>query len=186
MKVSANLFGSPALSPAEFARTPGHDLIAGFSLTVSAPTGENYPQKLINIGANRWGLKPEAGVSRRWRKKWYTDVYAGAWFFTSNPDFYPGHSKRTQDPLESVQAHVSYTLARRTWAALDGTWYWGGGSSTNGGPTSARMNNKRLGALVAIGVTARQSVKLGYSYGAATRVGDDFGTLGLAYQVLWF
>jgi hypothetical protein len=186
VKLSVNLIGSPARSLADFVRTPTRDVVAGVSLTVSAPTGQNYPEKLINIGTNRWGFKPEAGVSYRWRKKWYADLYGGAWFFTENTSFYPGTSHRTQDPLTSVQAHVSYTFARRSWASLDGTRYWGGSSRTNGGPPSARMSNDRVGALVALGVTARQSIKLGYSYGAATRVGDDFGTLGVAYQVLWF
>ena len=48
------------------------------------------------------------------------------------------------------------------------------------------MNNKRIGAVLAIGLTARQSIRLGYSYGASTRVGEDFGTVGVAYQVLWY
>jgi hypothetical protein len=185
-KISVNLVGSPAMSPAGFARTPGHDFIAGLSLSVAAPSGQYNPQKLLNIGSNRWGFKPELGVSYRLRKKWIADAYAGAWLFTDNPSFYPGAARRAQDPLASVQGHLSYTIARRTWAAVDGTWYWGGSSSTNGGPPSARMSNKRLGSILALGVTPRQSLKLSYSYGASTRVGDDFGTVGLAWQVLWF
>ena len=185
-KVSVNLFGGPARSPQDFARAPASDVVGGVSLTVSAPTGENFPDRLINLGANRWGLKPEVGVSWHVRPRWYADLYAGAWVFTANTEAYPGTSKRQQDPLSSVQAHVSYTFARRSWAALDGTWFWGGATRTNDGPASARQDNKRVGAVVAIGVTARQSIKVAYSYGASTRVGDDFGTLGIAYQLLWF
>jgi hypothetical protein len=48
------------------------------------------------------------------------------------------------------------------------------------------MDNKRMGAVLALGLTARQSVKLGYSFGASTRVGESFGTLAIAYQTLWF
>ena len=81
---------------------------------------------------------------------------------------------------------MSYTLARRTWVALDGTWFWGGGASTNGGPVTARMDNKRIGAVLALGLTPRQSVKFSYSFGASVRVGDDFGTAAVAYQLLWF
>jgi Putative MetA-pathway of phenol degradation len=185
-KLSVNLIGGPALSPQAFARAPARSVVAGASLTISAPTGQNYPEKLINIGANRWAFKPEAGVSYNWRRKWYADAYAGVWLFTANPSFYPGTVRRQQDPLTSLQGHLSYTFARRTWAALDGTWYSGGASRSNGGPPSARLNNKRVGAILAIGLTARQSIKLGYSFGAATRVGDDFGTIGVAYQTLWF
>ena len=185
-KLSLNLIGGPALSPEAFARAAPPSVVAGVSLTVSAPTGQNYPSKLINIGSHRWGLKPEAGISYGWRRKWYGDLYGGAWFFSENSSFYPGTSRRQQDPLSSLQGHLSYTFARRSWAALDGTWFWGGASHTNGGPATARMDNKRVGVLLAIGVTSRQSIKIGYSYGASTRVGDNFGTVAVAYQRLWF
>ena len=187
VKLSVNLVGGPALKPQDFARRTPSSVVGGVSLTVSAPTGENSPDRLINLGANRWGFKPEAGASWNWRRKWYTDLYAGTWFFTANPEAYPaGTARRQQDPLSSVQAHVSYSFARRSWAALDGTWFWGGAAHTNGGPGIARQDNKRVGAMLAIGLTAKQSLKFGYSYGAATRVGDDFGTAGVAYQLLWF
>jgi hypothetical protein len=187
VKLSVNLVGGPALKPQDFARRTPSSVVGGVSLTVSAPTGQNSPDRLINLGANRWGLKPEAGASWNWRRKWYTDLYAGTWFFTENPEAYPaGTVRRQQDPLSSVQAHVSYTFARRSWAALDGTWFWGGESHTNGGPGTARQDNKRAGVTLAIGLTAQQSLKFGYSYGASTRVGDDFGTVGVAYQLLWF
>jgi hypothetical protein len=185
-KLSVNLIGSPALSPGAFAAAKPRSVVGGVSLTISAPTGQNYSEKLINIGANRWGFKPEAGISYNWRRKWYAELYGGVWFFSVNPSSYPGTSRRQQDPLTSLQGHFSYTLAKRSWAALDGTWFWGGDSHTNGGPAVARIDNKRVGALLAIGLTARQSVKISYSYGASTRVGDDFGMVGVAYQLLWF
>jgi len=186
VKLAVNLIGGPALSPKDFARAAPRSVVGGLSLTLSAPTGQNFPEKLINIGTNRWALKPEAGVSYNWRRKWYADLYGGAWFFSANSSFYPGTARRQQDPLPSLQWHVSYTLAKRSWVALDATWFWGGASHTDGGPAVTRINNKRVGALLAVGITGRQSIKLSYSYGASTRVGDDFGTTGLAYQVLWF
>jgi len=185
-KLSVNLIGSPALAPGEFARAKPKRVVGGVSLTIAAPTGKYYSNKLINIGSNRWALKPEAGISYHVRPRWYADVYGGVWLFTANTSSYPGTARREQDPLPSLQTHLSYTLGRRTWAALDGTWFWGGGSRTNGGPVTARMNNKRIGAVLALGLTPRQSIKLSYSFGASVRVGDDFGTAGVAYQLLWF
>jgi hypothetical protein len=185
-KLSVNLIGGRALSPEAFARARPSSLIAGASLTITAPTGRYLPEKVINIGTNRWALKPEVGISRVWRRKWYTDLYGGVWLFSANPSFYPGTSRRQQDPLPSLQGHVSYTLAKRTWAALDGTWFWGGATRTNGEPASTRVDNKRIGALLALGLTPRQSIKLTYSFGASVRVGQNFRTAGAAYQFLWF
>jgi hypothetical protein len=185
-KLAVNLVGSPALGPRAFAGTKPRNAIAGVSLTISAPTGKYLPDKVINIGANRWAFKPEAGISYNWRRKWYTDLYGGIWIFSANSSFYPSDSRRQQDALPSLQAHLSYTLAKRTWAALDGTWFWGGDTRTDGGPPMARMDNKRIGSVLALGLTPRQSIKLSYSFGASVRVGQNFRTAGVAYQLLWF
>jgi hypothetical protein len=185
-KLSVNLIGPRALGRAEFARAPDHRLVVGASLACSAPNGQYEPNRLINIGTNRWAFKPELGVSYNWRRKWYAECYGGVTFFTDNTAFYPGKALREQQPLESVQAHLSYTLARRSWAALESTWFAGGASRSNGGPWGSRQESTRLGALLALGMTPSQSVKLSYSYGASARVGQNFGTAAAAWQFLWF
>ena len=37
----------------------------GASLVISVPTGQYLKEKLINLGTNRWGFKPEIGFSHR-------------------------------------------------------------------------------------------------------------------------
>jgi hypothetical protein len=186
LKLSLNIIGSPALTPAEFMKTPAHRFILGASLAVVVPTGQYDPEHLINIGSNRWAWKPEIGASYNFDRKLYLDLYAGVWLFAPNYDFYPGTSKRTQDPLTSLQAHVSYTFARWIWVAADATYYSGGGTQQNGGPTTARQDNTRLGLISAITVAKGQQVKLSYSVGASARAGSKFTTWGIGYQVLWF
>jgi len=39
--------------------------IVGASLTITAPTGQYDPTVLVNTGTNRWGIKPEIGLSPR-------------------------------------------------------------------------------------------------------------------------
>src|SRR5271169_153234 len=97
--------------------------IVGASLTATAPTGQYDPNRLINVGTNRWALKPELGISHFVGKDF--EGAFGVWFYVKNADFY-GNSVRTQDPLGSIQAHVVRLLPHRTWAALDGTFYLGG------------------------------------------------------------
>ncbi|SAL06252.1 hypothetical protein AWB81_07508 [Caballeronia arationis] len=53
----------PALTPEEFARRE-QATSAGISLTMSATTGQYLPSRLVNIGANRWGFRPEIGISQ--------------------------------------------------------------------------------------------------------------------------
>jgi hypothetical protein len=186
LKLSVDLVGSPALPPPDFAKRPPSRIIFGASLAVVAPTGQYYADKVINISAHRWAFKPEVGVSYNWGAKLYLDGYAGLWLFANNNAFFPGTSSKSQDPLASFQLHASYTFARRSYFALESTWYTGGAGSVNGGPPTARQDNTRLGALVAVGVTSTQSLKLSYSTGASARTGSDFNSIALAYQILWF
>jgi len=42
------------------------DLIVGASVQVSAPLGQYDKERLINLGNNRWFVKPDIGVSKAW------------------------------------------------------------------------------------------------------------------------
>ena len=183
MKFSVNLIGGEALTPAEFAaRTPG--AVFGVSLSVVAPTGEYFPDKLINIGANRWAFKPEAGVS--WTVgRWFFDGSAGVWLFTDNDDFYGG-VRREQDPLTTLQAHAGYTFRPRMWLALDATYYEGGRTTVDGVHKADLQANARIGLTLAYPVTPRQSLKVTLSDGARTRIGGDFTSVALTWQYTWF
>jgi Putative MetA-pathway of phenol degradation len=184
-KFSLNLHGSPALTLPEFAKNRRRTFLLGTSLTVQAPAGQYNPAKLINLGTNRWAFKPELGVSYP-VKRFYFDVYAGAWFFTENPQFFPGENVRKQDPLTTLQAHVSYTLRPHLWLAFDSTWYGGGAAHLNGGPAVGRQNNSRLGATLSFPLSKRQSVKIAYAGGVSARTGSNFTTVTVAWQFLWF
>ena len=184
VKASWNLVGVRAMTPAEFAKAPRRTIF-GVSLTIQAPTGQYDRTKLINIGTHRWAVKPEVGVSVP-VKRWSFDVYAGAWFFTDNDAFYPGSSVKSQDPLTSLQGHVSYTFKSRAWIAVDGTWYGGGEVTIDENPPSTRFSNTRFGATVSIPVAKRHAVKLAASTGTSARTGTDFDSYLIGWQMTWF
>ena len=184
--LSVNFVGSPALSRGAFAQRPPAPLIVGASLSVIAPTGDYHPSKPFNFGTNRWGFKPEVGISYSVKQKLYLDLYTGIWLFTPNTNFFTGGRTLSQEPIWSTQAHVSYVFAPGTWAAFDGTYYSGGSISVNSAPPEARQYNSRVGVTVALGLAPRQSLRINGSVGASVRFGQDFSTLGVAYQLLWF
>jgi hypothetical protein len=184
-RFSVNLYGNPAQTPREFAQTPHDSVLVGLSLTMGVPTGQYFGDKLINLGTNRWAFKPEIGVAVP-LSKFSVEAYAGVIFFTDNPDFYPGGQIRTQDPLETVQLHGSYTFRPGLWVAIDGTWYGGGSASVNGGPKSERLSNSRVGATLAVPLSRAQSLKLAFSRGAIVRAGENFTTVAVAWQIRWF
>lgn len=184
LRLVVNLIGGPALpAPAWVKRKPETTL--GFSLVVSAPTGQYSPEKLINIGTNRWAIKPEFGLSVPY-KRWTFEAAAGGWFFTDNNATYPGANVRSQDPLWTFQGHVGYTVKPGLWVAFDATWYTGGQTYTNGVAGDTRQSNTRAGVTASIPVGKRQSIKLSAATGVSSRVGSRFDTYGVAYQFLWF
>lgn len=184
IRVSAILFGPPAQTPAEFARSR-RQTIVGASLTVAPPLGQYDSTKLVNLGAHRWSFKPEIGLSYP-AGRWTLDGYAGVWLFSDNSVYYPGTSHRSQDRIVSLQGHATYTLMRRGWLAGSVTWYEGGRSTVDGVRKADLLKNTRVGATLALPVDRRQSVKVNYSAGAATRIGSDFRTISLAWQMVLF
>src|SRR5579862_4874775 len=136
-RLSLNLRGVPAMSAKEFASKPHRNLILAASLSMTSPSGQYDNTKLVNLGTNRWSFKPEIGVSYP-VKRLDLDFYAGGWFFTENRSYYTGLSTRTQAPLTTLQAHVSYTLKPRLWVAFDSTWYGGGSVTVDGGTPTER------------------------------------------------
>jgi hypothetical protein len=183
-KLSVNFIGNPAVGLRDFVKAPRRAIV-GTSLTVTAPTGQYDSARLINLGTNRWGFKPEIGVAAP-HGPWDFDAYLGVWLFTSNGDFYPGGRTRSQDRVVALQGHASYTFRPRLWAAVDATWYQGGAAHVGDAAPSEPMNNSRLGATVSFPMGRNQSLKAAYSSGVAVRTGTNFRTLSLGWQWLRF
>jgi hypothetical protein len=182
-KLSMNLAGNPAMRAREYAKAP-RKTIVGASLTVVAPSGQYDDAKLINLGTNRWAIKPEIGVAVP-RGHWDVDAYLGVWLLTDNADYFPGGQRRSQDPVVALQGHVSYTFKPRLWLALDATWYRGGSATVGSAPPTTAMNNSRAGLTLSIPAGRQQSFKVAWSNGVAVRTGTDFRTLSVGWQWLW-
>ena len=183
LRLATMLYGGPALERSEFAAFP-RGLAVGTSLLVVLPVGQYYPEKLINIGSNRWAFKPEIGLTYP-IGRWQLDAAAGVWLFQDNDDFFGGQY-REQDPIGSYQGHVSYTFRPGLWLAGDVTHYTGGTSSLDGVRNSDRQSNTRVGATLSVPLAQGMSLKLAYSEGAVVRVGGDFRSVAITFQYAWF
>jgi len=182
LRFGTNLYGAPAMSFPEFAAYKPRTMV-GASMIVRAPTGQYDSSRLINIGANRWGFKPEVGVVHV-MGKWAIDAYVGTWFFTTNSDFYGG-TTRKQDPILSTQFHLRYVFRRGLWAALDANYWHGGEATIDGSGSDDLQNNSRIGLTVSWQVWKQHNIRFAASRGAFTRIGGDFTSVGLAYGYTW-
>jgi len=181
LRFSWLLLGAPAATPAELIGAP-RKTILGMSLSITAPTGEYFPDKMINLGASRLAFKPELAISQPFGKRWLIDFYAGLWLFTDNNAYYPGTSVRSQEPLGSFQGHISYNIQPLMWVALDMTYYTGGKSTVDDVQMDDRQSNSRIGATMVLPVKKLHSIKFAYSTGAIIRSGADFTTFSVGWQ----
>jgi len=189
-RFSVNLLGGPAMALKEFGSWHQKTLV-GFSLVVSAPTGQYDPTRLINLGTNRGAFKPELGVSKRWGK-WILDAYGGVWFYTTNPEFfshnqyYPGINTLSQQPIGATEMHFSYDVKPRYWVSFDANYWYGGRLSLNGiERPDTLLSSSRLGGTGSIPLTKHSAMKLSYSNGLYIRLGGNYQTISIAYQYSW-
>ena len=181
VRFAVNLHGAPAMDLKEFAAYRQKTNI-GASFVVAAPLGQYDPARVINLSANRWGFKPELGISRAVRRM-YLDLYASAWLYTANNN-YQGRTRK-QAPIVGAQFHLSYILDRKLWAAFDTTIYTGGRTTVNGVRGNDLQRNSRVGGTFSYNLDRRQSLKFVYSKGVVTTIGGNFQTVSFAYQYVW-
>lgn len=181
-RFTMNLFGAPAMTAREFA-SYHQDVNLGASLQVIAPTGQYDSSRLVNVGTNRWSFKGELGLSKA-LGPWTLELMPAVTLYTDNDDFLDGQA-RSQEPVYSVQVHVVYGFRSGMWLALDGTYFTGGRTETDGVPSAGEFDNTRVGATFALPIDRRHSLKTYASTGTATRTGGDFTAIGLAWQYRW-
>jgi outer membrane putative beta-barrel porin/alpha-amylase len=182
VRFAVNLHGAPALPLSEF-RNYRQDLVVGVSLQVSAPLGQYDPDRLVNLGTNRWSFKPEFGLSKA-LGRWILEGTGAVSLFTDNDDFFGGQ-RRSQEPIYSVQGHVIYVFEHGVWMALDATWYTGGRTTLDDVESDDLQRNWRAGFTTAVPIDRLNSIKFYVSNGVSTRVGDDFLLAGVGWQHRW-
>jgi hypothetical protein len=182
LRLAVNFYGAPALRPAEF-RAWRQDLIVGASLALTAPFGQYDPDRLINIGTNRWSIKPELGVSQA-LGAWTVELAANGTWFTRNDEFFKGNT-RSQEPIYSVQTHVTRQLGRGAWGAFSLTYYDGGRNSINGVEREQRVGGSRLGLTLSLPVNRQNAIRLSAHKGVYARSGSDFEGAAILWQHAW-
>lgn len=181
--VAHNFFGGPALSQEEFAGWKPETFMSG-ALWLTAPTGDYDKDKVINIGANRWVVKPEVAFGTPIGPTWL-ELNTWVSLFGDNDD-YLGNSKLEQRPLYAIEGHYSYTINRALWASLDSTWSKGGETKVDGTSQDNEQENTLLGASLGFMLSPQFGGLVAYSDTVSERTGSpDVNTWTLRLQYVW-
>jgi hypothetical protein len=181
-RLAVNLLGAPALGARDF-KDYQQKTVLGVSLQVRPPLGTYDPDRLLNLGSNRWVFRPEIGLSHQWRK-WFFEIAGALWLFTDNDDFFGGQTLE-QQRLSAVKGSVVRGFKPGLWAAFSFGYGTGGKSIIEGTPKNTYQKNWRFGASVSVPVRPRHAIRFFALSGVRQRVGSDNDVFGALYQITW-
>lgn len=185
IRLAVNFLGPPALDAKALRAYHASHLVytvAGAALAVDLPLGEYKRDKLLNLGQNRFVIRPQLGVVHR-RGAWSYELTGSVAFFTDNTEF--NHDQaRAQDPLFALQGHIVYTTDTGWWVSVGAAHEWGGESSVDGVRKDDSKRDLLYGISAGLPLGRRSSVKIGFIGSRANKsIGADTDNLALAVSV---
>jgi len=184
LRFAINLRGAPAMDPQAFrALAANPETLLGFSLTVQAPTGQYDPQRLINLGTNRWSVKPAFGVIYPFAPSWMLEFELGGWFFGDNDEFVG--QTRQQSPILSMETHLVRQFDAGVWASLDANYYTGGRTKVGAVTRADLQRNSRFGATLVWPIQRHHALRGTFSTGVVTESGGDYEVFSISYVYVW-
>lgn len=184
LRFSILLHGAPALPPRDFARfRAAHPVntVVGAAVSLTFPVGEYYRDRLINIGENRFILRPEFGIVHT-RQRWSYELTGAVNFYGDNDEFIPGNSRRSQEPLALIQGHIVYSFRQGLWLSLGAGYGFGGVSTIDGDRKDDRHEDHFWNVSLGVPINRTQSVKLSY---ARLRKNAFVGTDSDGFLMTW-
>lgn len=185
------VYGSPNVSRQEYL-----EFNPGFAMAVLAratlPTGSYNSDQFLNMGSNRWAL--ELGVPLMYYLgEAYIDsslmsfeLLPKVTLFTENDDATGSANRLEQDPLLSLEGHLTRNFGQAVWVSLDMFYEYGGETETDGVENGDKMRSFSLGLSAALNLSPGSSVKV--SYGevvSGNPSGSDAEMLRIQFMLLF-
>lgn len=172
-----NIFGAPALTKEEFKHwTPGQFLTA--SVAVTAPTGSYDRDDVLNIGKNRWILKPQLSYGLPFGQGNLLSINTNVQLFSDNNENRSGNLE--QAPLYGLEAHLSHDLSSRAWIAADAFYAYGGQTHVANIYQHNRQKTLRLGISASYSFSPTTALSLGFTN---TVVREDFTPAATTFSI---
>jgi hypothetical protein len=187
MRFSINLYGAPPLRGKEFVqyrREHPVETTIGAAIGVMLPLGDYNDQKLINLGNNRFTIRPQLGVLHQ-RYKWQFELTGSVFLSQANDEFWKGNELK-RDPLWFSQGHIIYTFKPGLWASASVGYAYGGQSKING--VSKDDDQRTLYTALSLGVPINMQQGLKFSYFTSethTSTGSSYNALIAAWSINW-
>jgi len=187
LRLSMNLYGAPPLKGSAFAQYRAEhttNTVAGASIAVTVPLGKYCDDCLINVGNNRWSVRPQLGVVHT-RGPWSLELTGSAFVFTDNDNFIDNAILK-QKPIYALQTHLIYNFRPGLWASLSTGYGIGGRIQIDQEQTIFEVDNWIWAASLGLPVGETQNIKLTWQSGRSQNlVGRDSDNLLLSWSMRW-
>ncbi len=184
MRFSMLLYGGPAETLQEFAKSEKSNTVVGAAIAVSMPTGKYSSDRLINMGANRWVVRPQLGVTHN-RGKWTGELTGSVFIYADNDHFWKD-TKLETDPLFALQAHLIYNFRPGLWASLSTAYGWGGEATVNGDAKNNPSGNWLTALSFGFPINRMQGIKIAWIRGRTQKpTGADIDSIALGYSIMF-
>ena len=179
------LKGGPALTVEQFEHYQPTTTL-GLSLTMTAPSGSYHPNKILNLGSDRWSFKPEFAWSHPFghEKQWEFDAYANASFYTENTSYH-GKEILRQNPLPGIEGHLSYSFTDNIWASFDTRYSFRGITAVDGVSQDNAQQNFILGTEINISFNPRNSLIVEFGKALIHNNGPAVVGFSVRYDYTW-
>jgi len=178
-RLSVNLLGAPASGSSKADNT-----VVGAAIAVTVPWGEYYDDKLLNLGSNRYTIRPQIGVVHT-HGPWSYELTGSIFFFTDNDRFFNGN-KFEQDPFYAVQGHVIRVFDPGVWGSLSAGYGEGRARKINGISKKDRLDGFITALSFGVPLTPVQGLKFSYIWSklnAPTETRSELNTFTVGWSI---
>jgi hypothetical protein len=187
LRFSVNLYGAPALKGdayLTYRREHSVSTTVGVAVAVTVPFGQYSSERLINLGSNRWIVRPQIGVLHQ-RRQWQFELTGSVFLYETNHEFWRG-SVREQEPLWFAEAHVIRSLKPGWWASFSSGFAYGGQSTVDGQRKSDNDRSRYFALSLGMPVRKNQTLKVTYlTSDTNITVGSNTNALLVGWSVNW-
>jgi hypothetical protein len=194
LRLSMTFFGAPAADASElrsYMASRPINTVVGAAIAVTVPLGEYFEDRLLNLGRNRYTIRPQIGVVHT-RGPWSFELTGSMFLFTDNDSFFDGSTReqdpdvgtREQDPIYALQAHVVRIFAPGLWASLSAGYGTGGRSTIDGVAKNDAVDVFLSAISFGFPIAQNQGVKVAYLIARTQNdSGADTDTVALSWSV---
>ncbi|GAB4264425.1 MAG: hypothetical protein Kow0092_16130 [Deferrisomatales bacterium] len=178
----SDMLYSPAIW---FYKNKTNRTLLGFIPHLTIPIGEyDKDRPASSAGDNRWKIQPELNFTWGATDKLYAEITGAVQFFEDNDDWVGG-SKLEQDPLYTVELHLSYDISPAWWVAADYYWHGGGETKVDGVDQNDDQNNHTLGGSLAFGLAPSYQLIFSYQHDIEVDAGPKYQTMVLRFMYVF-